>query len=752
MGLFKDITGYDSVGDMFDGGGAGASGDTYGGALGGVSNAVSNTFSGNDSSDNNGTNLDGTPVSQSQIDTKNAVDNLLNTLNTGDPNVIRDVDSSGNPTGSFTAYKDVTTEDGKTSVVDPDADLKFYEDNPDTKISEEDYAKNQKIAKALTIIAGPIGLAVGTIGKLQKAGILPGSTGSNLSQEGNDVAAGNAENDKAINDILDNPDLTEDQKAEAIQSSLTDMMNAQVSEGLADIGLNQVKPMMDYIFNDLTSTTNPEDMLSDTSDVIGDDRKLNDEREGFSEEDQQSGLDPNDPNYQYSARDRDTIGQAGTSGLDAPDFNDPTSYTAQTSLSALDDLKNIAQAQTGTVSDNALVDADQIDIEGSFSGVNADGSVNYVGKALNDAATIKLSNLVDTTTVEGKLIADALGEGNYVDAKASLMFQMEKLSEAFVDSNGNPTIPAFAAKTARAVSKMLGINGMRGGDTASVAAMSNALLEASLPIAEAESKLFQSLTEKNLDNRQQALMQKALVLSKFEEANLTANQEAAINNAKAFLAMDLKNLDNEQQTEMLNISNRVDAIFEDMKATNTQRLFTAEAENDFRKFYDGLQFEADVVVKKALDTIEMFNVGETNDGSEFYQTLDAGFEKFYKEMQFNVDLAVEKWRQSLVLAEAEMDFDAARFDIETSLGFSKEALTQIWDREDAFLDYSWKTTEKYLDRLVEMYKADRNYDIQEDRLEFEQDSAAGRSKYELLKIGYDIVFGDDENDIWDWFG
>ena len=27
MGLFKDITGYDSVGDMFDGGGAGTSGD-----------------------------------------------------------------------------------------------------------------------------------------------------------------------------------------------------------------------------------------------------------------------------------------------------------------------------------------------------------------------------------------------------------------------------------------------------------------------------------------------------------------------------------------------------------------------------------------------------------------------------------------------------------------------------------------------------------------------------------------------------
>ena len=84
----------------------------------------------------------------------------------------------------------------------------------------------------------------------------------------------------------------------------------------------------------------------------------------------------------------------------------------------------------------------------------------------------------------------------------------------------------------------------------------------------------------------------------------------------------------------------MDALFEDMKATNAQRLFTADAENDFRKFYDNLQFEADVVVKKAADTIEMFNVGETNDGSEFYQTLDAGFEKFYKEMQFNYHMGL----------------------------------------------------------------------------------------------------------------
>jgi hypothetical protein len=43
--------GYTSFGDMFDGGGPGTSGDTFGGALGGVSNAVGATPSGSSSSD-----------------------------------------------------------------------------------------------------------------------------------------------------------------------------------------------------------------------------------------------------------------------------------------------------------------------------------------------------------------------------------------------------------------------------------------------------------------------------------------------------------------------------------------------------------------------------------------------------------------------------------------------------------------------------------------------------------------------------
>ena len=49
-------------------------------------------------------------------------------------------------------------------------------------------------------------------------------------------------------------------------------------------------------------------------------------------------------------------------------------------------------------------------MEGAATGVNADGTVNVTGEALNDYATQDFSNIIDTSTVAGKLLAEQLGE------------------------------------------------------------------------------------------------------------------------------------------------------------------------------------------------------------------------------------------------------------------------------------------------------------------------------------------------------
>jgi len=159
--------------------------------------------------------------------------------------------------------------------------------------------------------------------------------------------------------------------------------------------------------------------------------------------------------------------------------------------------------------------------------------------------------------------------------------------------------------------------------TAATAAMSQAIMEASLPIAQQDAQFFQTATMQNLDNRQQMAVQKAQVLSNLQLANLDARMTAAVNNSKSFLQMDLANLDNAQQAEIVNTQARVQSILEDSKAENAARLFRAESQNDFTKFYDQLSSQIDMFNREQRSAMERFNAGEVNDLMKFYDQLSS---------------------------------------------------------------------------------------------------------------------------------
>lgn len=402
----------------------------------------------------------------------------------------------------------------------------------------------------------------------------------------------------------------------------------------------------------------------------------------------QQGTDPS-----YTASTVDNV-QATV----APDDQPANTYAEKLIGNTIDAPAYMVDAQTGTVSANAQVDADDFtaDMKGLATGTNADGTTNFAGEALNQYATQDISRIIDTSTVAGKLLADKLGEGNYTDAKSTILGQMKIISAEFKDGQGNPKIPTWAQATARNVQKTIAFKGMTG--TAATAALSNAMMESTLGIAEKEASFFQTLTIKNLDNRQEAFINKANTLSKFELANLDAREAAAIQNAQTFFTLDLKNLDNEQQSEVINKKARVDALFEDQKATNAQRLFSAEQENDMQKYYDGLIMRANEATALATNEMKRFNAGEINDASEFNAKIENDRDQFYADMQYNIDLSNAKWRQTVVETETEMKFDAASADVKNLLDLSQEGLNRLWDRVDANLDYLFKSAENEADR------------------------------------------------------
>ena len=408
-------------------------------------------------------------------------------------------------------------------------------------------------------------------------------------------------------------------------------------------------------------------------------------------------LDPTNPNYLLGDSPNVVVATTGDAAtVDGVVNPGAETYDASTTADQLGTDATTVDAATGEIRDENLVDAAQIDMTGAATGVNADGTVSVTGEALNDFATQNISNIIDTSTVAGKLLAQKLGEGNYTDSKATILGQMEIISAEFKDSNGNPVIPPWAQALSRDVAKTMAFSGISG--TAMTAAMSNAIMEATLGVAEKEAAFFQTLTTKNLDNRQEAIINKAAVLAKFEIANLDARQAAAVQNAKAFLEMDLANLTNEQQAEVINTQAMVDALFNDQAAINAARLFGAEQANDMQKYYDNMNAQISLQNAEQINQMAKFNTGEINDGREFNSKLEQSRQEFYANMQYNLDLANAKWRQTVATTNTEMEFEAATLDVKNTLDLSTEAMTRMWDRVDNLLDYIFKGWNAEADR------------------------------------------------------
>lgn len=444
---------------------------------------------------------------------------------------------------------------------------------------------------------------------------------------------------------------------------------------------------------------------------VNESMEMTDRVPNIDENAQGTNIDPNDPRFAQQSSTTATTAQGTAQGVDQVNPQQAQSYEAQQTQ------QNVAQngqatAQQGTVSQQSQIDAPQLDMQGAATGTNADGSVNHTGNALKEYASQNISNIIDTSTPSGKALAQALGDGNYTDSKATLKGQLDILQSEFVGPDGAPKIPVWAAATARNVSKIAAFKGMSG--SAATAAMSQALMEASIPIAQQDAAFFQTVTLENLSNKQAATLNRANVLAKFDLTNIDNRMAAAVENAKSFLQMDMANLDNRQQAEILNTQNRVQSILEDAKSTNAQRLFSAESANDMAKFYENLNTNIAQFTASQKNNMEQFNTSETNGMSKFNADMENNRQQFYKNMQYNIDLANAKWRQGVTMQESQFAFDAAATDVKNMVGMSQEALNQIWDRSDALLDYLWKSTENDANRKAELLIAKTQAQMQID--------------------------------------
>ena len=394
----------------------------------------------------------------------------------------------------------------------------------------------------------------------------------------------------------------------------------------------------------------------------------------------------------------DQIDEAGMTNVTTPTNLGASTYTAETVEGSLGTPETTVNAAQGTITNQDLMDASTIEID---VGAEAEGT-GVLGNALNEFASQGMSTIIDTTTIHGKLLAQKLGEGNYVDSKATIMGQLKILGDEFKDNQGNPIIPSWAQSTYRNVNRLMAFGDVTG--TAAVRAGANAIMEATLGVADKEAEFFQTLTTKNLDNRQESIINRAKILAGFEEANLTARQAALKHNAQAFLDMNLKNVDNIQEAEIINTQERIEVILSDAREKNTARRFGAEQANEMEMFYDELDITTQKWRKEQLLNIKKFNTGEINDHRQFVAELDNLTDRFEAEQQRIIDMDNAKWRREVSVANFEMEFEAAAEDIKNGLDISTEALSRLWNRVDSELDYIYQGWNNESDRDAEILK------------------------------------------------
>ena len=339
-----------------------------------------------------------------------------------------------------------------------------------------------------------------------------------------------------------------------------------------------------------------------------------------------------------------------------------------------------AQAQQGTAQ-GLISQAD--------TAVRAVTAPEVVSGAVADTAF-----LGDTTAAQSDFVSNVQGATMTVTPEMTVQGQLSRISQQFQDGQ----VPSWAAGVVRTATAQMAQRGLAASSMAG-AAITQAILEASVPIATADAQTYYQTAVKIMDNQQQANLtntqnnlnvslantsnrqqtalakmqvqaalagqtlsnqQQANILNaeKFAEAaNLNFNQEQqrVFANSKAIETINLQNLSNAQATslanaatlaqmDMANLNNRQQAMvlhaqgFLQMDMSNLTNAQQTEVINQQAKMQTLLSDQA------AQNAAQNFNATSQNQVNQFFETLTADINKlnstqFNAQQQFNAGQA-----------------------------------------------------------------------------------------------------------------
>ncbi len=303
---------------------------------------------------------------------------------------------------------------------------------------------------------------------------------------------------------------------------------------------------------------------------------------------------------------------------------------------------------------------------------------------------------VDMTGVQAGPSAGAIATAatDQLDPRATTQYQLGQLMSSL--QSGAP-MPPWAAPAVRKIGSVMQARGL-GSSSMAAAAMTQALMESGVTIAQQDANKYATIQLANLNNKQQTALANAATFAAMDKANLNARMTAAVTNAQALLSVDLKNLDNEQKASTLTYSSLVQGLFKDAAEENARRQFNAKNELQVEEFFAELGAQVDTANANRVAAMRQFNTSEANAMNQFNASMKDSRDKFNSQMKFAVDQSNVVWRRDINTANTSIQNETNRINVQNAYNMSQNALNNLWQSYRDNAAWNFQKSENALQR------------------------------------------------------
>ena len=303
-----------------------------------------------------------------------------------------------------------------------------------------------------------------------------------------------------------------------------------------------------------------------------------------------------------------------------------------------------------------------------------------------DVAKMTAAKSLEQINTEADALQAARQDLNEIDPKATVQGQLALLQEHFADER----TPVWAQGAMKQVNALMAQRGL-GSSTIAAEAITNALMQSALPIAQQDASFYQNVTIQNLSNEQQATM------AKFSARTQAIFSDQAAENAARNLNTQSENDLNKFFTEMAQ-----QVALSNTEQVNSMEKFNATAKNNMTQFFEELGLTADTFNAEAVNDMAMFSSEQATTVAQFNATIKNQREQFNVQRQLEIDANNVQWRRDVNTANTSATNAALQFDAQNLLGIQQTALNNIWNHYDSLLNFAFERGESALDRATNL--------------------------------------------------